>query len=84
MVRMRGQEWVAHALYLRMLVQVLNYFLCVVAVTLDSQWQRFNTLQEDPCVEWRDGSTGVTQDDGTDTSDKCCCTSYVCKHSTVV
>ena len=64
--------------------QILNHLEGILHVTLYAQRQRLNTLQQDPCIEGADGSTGVTQDDGTDTGYECGCTGNIGKYCAMV
>ena len=52
----------------RVLAEEVDHLQGVLHMTLHAQTQGLDTLQEDEGVERRDGSTSVTQNDGTDTS----------------
>lgn len=70
MVGMAGQRRVVDASHFRVIGKELDYLLCVVGMTFNAQAQRLESLQQYPCVEGVDGSSGVAEDDGTDTGDE--------------
>ena len=55
--------------HLRMLAEEVDHLQGVLHMTLHTQTQCLDTLQEDEGVEGRDGSTCIAQDDGTDAGD---------------
>ena len=53
-------------------------------MTLHTQAQGLDTLQQNEGVEGRDGSTGITQDDGTDAGNISSCANSVGKDDAVI
>ena len=53
-------------------------------MSLYAEAQRFYALQQNPGIEGRDGRSRVTQDDGTDACDECCCACHIGKDGTVI
>ena len=66
MIRVVRQRRMVYMLNLRVIGQELNDLLGVLNMTLDTQRQRLGTLQQQECVERRNGSTGITQQDSAD------------------
>ena len=73
-----------HLRHLRVLRQVIDHLQRVLGVALDAQGQRLDALQQNPGIEWRDGSPRVAKDDGTDAGRERRRTGHVGKHDTVV
>ena len=61
-----------YSLYLRVLAEVLNYLQRVEYVALNTQREGFQTLEEYECVERRDSSAGVAQEDSSDVGHESC------------
>ena len=76
--------WVIYLGYLRILLQVLHNLQCVLYVALYTEAQCLQALEQNPSVEWADGSTCITKDDRTDTSYEGCWTCYVGEDSTMI
>ena len=74
----------AHTPDFRMLAQEIHDLECILHVALNPQRQTLDTLQKNPCVERRDGRSGVTQNHGTDTGDESRCTCHVGKDCSVI
>ena len=53
--------------------------LGVLNVTLDTQRQSLSALQQQECVERRNGSTGITQQDSADVGYESSRTNCICK-----
>jgi hypothetical protein len=73
-----------HMLNLRVIGQELNNLLGVLNVTLDTQRQRLGALQQQECVERRNGSTGITQQDSADVGYESSRTNCICKRDAVI
>lgn len=56
----------------------------VVGVTLHAQTERLQPLKQYPCVERRNGSSRISQDDSTYAGDKSGLSGHVCKHGAMV
>ena len=41
---------------------------------------RLQALKKNPGIEWRDGGTGITKDDRTDSGYEGCCSGYICEY----
>ena len=67
-----------------MVFQEVNHFQGILHVTLYTQAQCFHTLQQDEGIEWGNGSTGVTQDDGTDAGDVSSSAYCIGKYDTMI
>ena len=59
MVRMIRQRRMVYMLNLRVIGQELNDLLGVLNMTLDTQRQSLSALQQQKCVERRNGSTSI-------------------------
>ena len=57
--RMKHQRRMVHMLNLRVIGQERNNLLGVLNVTLDPQRQSLSALQQQKCVERRNGSTSI-------------------------
>ena len=83
-VRMRRNGWVINLSHLRVVLQILYYLQCILNVTLYTEAQCLQALEQHPCIEWRDGCTGVAKDDRTDAGYEGCCSCYICEDCTVI
>ena len=83
-VGMLRQRRMIHFCHLWMVLQEIHHFQCILHMTLHTQTQCFQALQENEGIERRKCSTCITKDDGTNTSDKCCCTSHICKNRSMI
>ena len=83
-VGMLRQRRMIHFCHFWMVLQEIHYFQCILHMTLHTQTQCFQTLQENEGIEWRKCSTCITKDDGTNTSDKCCSASHICKNRSMI
>ena len=83
-VGMSGQRRMVHLLHLGVLSQILHHLERVLYVTLYAQRQSFESLQQYPCVERRDGGTGVAQYDGADACHEGSLACNVGKYRTVI
>lgn len=70
--RLGSEGGVMYSLYLRVLAEVLNYLQRVEYVALNTQREGFQTLEEYECVERRDSSAGVAQEDSSDVGHESC------------
>ena len=84
MVVMTCQCWVINLSHLWMVGQEVNNLQCILHVTLYTQTQCLNTLQQDKGIEWRQSCTGVAQNNGTDTGDVSGSTYCIGKYDTMV
>ena len=84
MVGMTLESWMMNGCHFRMLSKEVNHLQRILYMALHTQAQRLYALQEDEGIEGRDGSTSITQDDGTDASDVCGCTYCVGKHDAMI
>ena len=73
-----------HLGHLRMVGEEVDYFQGILHMTLHTQAQRLNALQEDKGIEWGDSGTCITQYDGTDAGDEGRSTYSVGKHDAVI
>ena len=84
MVRMCRQAGMVHLSHLRMICQELDHLQGILHMTLHAQAQRFHTLQQNKGIEGRNGSTGITQNHGTNTGNEGCRPCHVGKHGTMI
>ena len=84
MVRMIRQRRMVYMLNLRVIGQELNDLLGVLNVTLDTQRQSLSALQQQKCVERRNGSTSITQQDSADVGYESSRTNCICKRDAVI
>ena len=84
MIRVVRQRRMVHMLNLRVIGQELNDLLGVLNVTLDTQRQSLSALQQQKCVERRNGSTSITQQDSTDVGYESCGAYCIRKGNAVV
>ena len=84
MVRMIRQRRMVYMLNLRVIGQEFNNLLGVLNVTLDTQRQRLGALQQQECVERRNGSTGITQQDSADVGYESSRTNCICERDAVI
>ena len=68
-VVMAREGRMVHLGHLGMVGEEIDHLQGILHMTLYAQAQRLDTLQEDKGIEGRDGSTSITQDDGTDAGD---------------
>ena len=71
-VRVLRQGRMIYMLDLRMVLEELNDLLGVLNVTLDAQGQGLGALEQQECVERRDGSAGVAEQDSADVGNESC------------
>lgn len=67
-----------------MIGQELNDLLGVLNVTLDTQRQSLGALQQQECVERRNGSTSITQQDSADVGYESSRTNCICERDAVI
>ena len=67
-----------------MIGQELNDLLGVLNVTFDTQRQSLGALQQQECVERRNGSTGITQQDSADVGYERSRTNSICERDAVI
>ena len=84
MIRVVRQRRMVHMLNLRVIGQELNDLLGVLNVTLDTQRQSLSALQQQKCVERRNGSTSITQQDSADVGYESSRTNCICKRDAVI
>ena len=53
-------------------------------MTFYTQWKCFKSLKKDKCVDWRKGSTCISEENCTDFCNKCCRTCCLCEADAVV
>lgn len=83
-VGMAVKGGVVHPLHLRVVGQIVYNLPCVVGMTLHTQTERFESLEQYPGVERADGGTGVAQEYGPDAGGEGCRTGHIGKHSPVI
>ena len=71
-------------LNLRVIGQELNNLLGVLNVTLDTQRQSLSALQQQKCVERRNSSTSITQQDSADVGYESSRTNCICERDAVI
>ena len=71
LLRVLGYRRMMNRLYLRMIIQILYHLQCVLHMTLYTKRQSLKSLQENPGMNRRNGSSGITQKDCTDLGHKC-------------
>ena len=71
MVGMIGQCRMVHLLYFRMIFQIIYYFQRIFYVAFHTQGERFQSLQQNECIERAYGCSRITQQDGTN-ADRIC------------
>ena len=81
---MRRNGWVIDLSYLWIVLQVLHYLQCILYVAFYTEAQCLQALEQNPGIEWRDGGTGITKDDRTDTGYEGSCSGYICEDCTVI
>ena len=81
---MRRNGWVINLSHLRVVLQILYYLQCILYVTLYTEAQCLQALKKNPGIEWRDGCTGITKDDRTDSGYEGCCSGYICEYGTMI
>ena len=83
-VGMAGQRRMIDLGHLRMLAQIVDNLEGVFYVTFYAQRQRFQTLQQNECVERRNCGAGVAEDDGADACHESSLARYVGEDCAVV
>ena len=78
------QSGMVHLSHFRMLIQEINHLQGILHMTFHTQTQGLYTLQQDEGIERRDGSTRITQDDGTDSGDVGCCAYSIGKNDAMI
>ena len=58
--RIRGYRRMMYLLYLRMLVQILYNFQCILHMALHAQGECLKSLKEEECMERRKGRTHIS------------------------
>ncbi len=84
MVWMRRNGWVINLSHLRIVLQIFYHLQCILNVTLYTEAQCLQALKKNPGIEWRDGCTGITKDDRTDSGYEGCCSGYICEYGTMI
>ncbi|CDC25491.1 5-enolpyruvylshikimate-3-phosphate synthase [Prevotella sp. CAG:386] len=81
---MRRDGWVIDLGYLWIVLQILYYLQGILYVALYTEAQCLQALKKNPGIEWRDGGTGITKDDRTDSGYEGCCSGYICEYGTMI
>ena len=78
------QGWMVHLSHFGMVGQEIHYLECIFDVTFDAQAKCLDSLQKNERIEGRNGSTRVTQQDGTNSGDVGSCTYGLCKDNAMI
>ena len=63
------ESGMVHLGHLRMVGEEIDHLQGILHMTLHTQTQCLDTLQQDKCIKWRNSSSCIAQDDGTDAGD---------------